>query len=220
MTFWRWESDQIYRSKTPDQSITINATEPTNEILDLTLTKNYLKVDVNTDDDLINLIIKSVRKQIENELGGVLIVKRSVTQKQTGGIEQIELLRQPVNSITSITYYESFDSTGEILSASDYRIIGNKLIHRDGYWKQGRNGDGYVIVFNAGIVDDTEATAEAATPSIRQAALRLVAYLYENREEFATTIGEGGFSISYNTIVDNAELKSLLAPYMVSRAVF
>ena len=219
MTYWRWESDLIYRSKTPDQSITISAAEPTNEILDLTLTKNYLKVDVSTDDDLINLIIKSVRKQIENELGGVQIVKRSVSQKQTGGIEQIELLRQPVNSITSVTYYESFDSAGEVLSASDYRIIGNKLIHRDGYWKQGRNGDGYVIVFNAGIVDDTEATAEAATPSIRQAALRLVAYLYENREEFATTIGEGGFSISYNATVGN-ELKNLLAPYMVSRAVF
>lgn len=220
MTYWRFESDQIYRSRPPFQSVTVTAPEPTHELFDVATIKNYLKVDVSTDDDLIGLIQKSIRKQIENELGGVLIVKRAVTQKQTGGVETISLLRSPVNSITSVTFYENFDSTGEVLAATDYRFHDGQLYHKDGYWKQGRAGDGYVIVFNAGIVDDTGQTAENATPALRMAALRLIAYLYENREEFATTISEGNFSISYNSIVSNSEFKNLLMPYMGARAVF
>lgn len=220
MGYWKWDSNQLFRSQPPLQSVTVSAGEPTHELFDVATIKNYLKVDYNTDDDLIELIQKSVRKQIENELGGVLIVKREVTQKQTGGIEFIELLRSPVNSITSITYYEDFDSSGEVLSATDYRFHDGQLYHKDGFFKQGRSGDGYVIVYNAGIVEDTGATAENATPSLRMAALRLIGYLYENREEFATTINEGGFSISYNTIVGNSELKNLLMPYLGAKAVF
>jgi len=220
MTYWKWDSDQLYRSRPPLQSVTVTVPEPTHELFDIVTTKNYLKVDYSTDDNLIELIQKSVRKQLENELGGVLIVKRSVTQKQTGGIETIDLLRSPVNSITSVTYYEDFNSTGEVLSASDYRFHDGQLYHKDGYWKQGRAGNGYVIVYNAGHVDDSGQAAENATPSIRMAALRLIGYLYENREEFATTISEGGYSISYNTIVGNSELKNLLMPYMSAKAVF
>jgi uncharacterized phiE125 gp8 family phage protein len=219
MSYWFDGFNQI--SKTPPfQNVSVIASEPTNELFTLTTIKNYLKVDVSTDDDLITLIQKSVRKQIENEIGGVQIVRRSVTQKQTGGIEKIELLRGPVNSITSITYYESFDSAGEVIDSAKYRQVNGMLYHETGFWNQGREGDGYVIVFDAGIVADTSNAAEAATPALRMAALRLIAYLYENREEFATTISEGGFSISYNTIVGNSELNNLLMPYAKARAVF
>ena len=220
MTYWRWESDQLYRSRPPFQSVTVTAPEPTHELFGNGTIKNYLKMDTDTDDDLIELIQKSIRKQLENELGGVLIVRRAVTQKQTGGVETINLLRSPVNSITSVTYYESFDSTGEVVAASDYRFHDGQLYHKDGFWKQGRDGNGYVIVYDAGHVADTGQAAEAALPAIRTAALRLIAYIYENREEFATTISEGNFSVSYNTIVGNSELKSLLAPYLGARAVF
>lgn len=220
MSFWYDDFRDFNNTKKPAQNITISAPEPTHELFDLTTVKNYLKVDYSTDDDLIELMIKSIRKQIENDLGGVLIVKRQITQKQTGGLQVIDFLRSPVNSISSITYFENFDSAGTVLSASDYRFVDGELYHKNGFWKQGRSGDGYVIVYNAGIVDDTGQAAENATPSIRSACLRLIAYLYENREEFATTISEGNFSISYNTIVGNSELKNLLMPYVSAKAVF
>lgn len=202
------------------QNVTISANEPTYEVVSLTEAKNYLKIDYTTDDDLIELMIKSIRKQVENELGGLFIVKRSVTQKQTGGIKQIELLREPVNSITSVTYYEEFDSTGEVLSSSDYRFSDGFLYHKDGYFKPGRESDGYIIVYNCGYVDDTGQTAETSIPILRTAILRILAYVYENREEYATTISEGGWSVSYNLIVGNSQLKNLLSPYLKSRAVF
>jgi len=212
--------DELDYSKPKYQNITVASNEPTHETVSLSLAKNYLKVDHNDDNDFIELIIKSVRKQIENELGGLHIVKRAVTQKQTGGIERIQVMREPLNSITSITFYEDFASTGSVLSASDYRFSDGEIYHRDGYWRAGRESDGYVIVYNAGIVDDTGQTAENSAAALRTAILRIVAYLYENREEFATTIGEGNFNISYNTIVGNSELKSLLMPYMTAKAVF
>lgn len=218
MGYWDFESLEV--SKPKYQNISVSSPEPTNEPISLTLAKNYLKVDYTTDDDLIEFLIKSVRKQIENELGGLHIVKRAVTQKQTGGIERIKFMREPVNSITSITYFEEFDSTGEVLSASNYRFVDGEIYHRDGFWKVGRESDGYVIVYNAGIVDDTGQAAENSAPALRNAMLRIIGYLYENREEFATTIGEGNLNISYNTIVGNSELKSLLMPYMTVKAVF
>ena len=212
--------DSLDRSVPKYQNITVTAPEPTHEPISIELAKNYLKVDYATDDDLIEFLIKSVRKQIENELGGLHIVKRAVTQKQTGGLERIQFMREPVNSITSITYYEEFDSTGTVLSASNYRFVDGEIYHRDGFWKAGRESDGYVIVYNAGIVHDTGQAAEHSAPALRNAMLRIIGYLYENREEFATTIGEGNFNISYNTIVGNSELKSLLMPYMTAKAVF
>lgn len=215
-----WWHDQLDFTKAKYQNITVSQNEPTHEPFDIVFVKNYLKIDYNTDDDLIELLIKSVRKQIENELGGFNLVKRNVTQKQTGGIRVIQAMREPVNSIVSITFYEQFASTGTVLNASEYRFVDGEFYHKDGFWKQGRESDGYVIVYNAGLVDDTGQAAENLAPAIRNAMLRIIGYLYENREQFATNISEGGMSVSYNTIVGNNELKSLLAPYMTVKAVF
>ena len=219
MTYWRWDSDQLYRSRPPLQSETVNYNDPTHEPVSLEEAKNYLKVDYSTDDTLIENIIHAARKQIENELGAYLIVKRAVTQKQTGGVETIDLLRQPVNSITSVTYFEEFDSTGEVLAATDYRFHDGQLYHKDGYWKQGRAGNGYVIVYNAGLADDTGQAAENSPNTLRQAILRITAYLYENREEYVTQINEGNLSVTYNKQLRN-DVNLLLMPYHTGKGVF
>jgi len=183
------------------------------------MVKNYLKVDTTTDDDLIDVLIHSARKQVEIELGGTCIVKRTVTQKQTGGVEKIELLRQPCNSIASITFFEEFDSTGELISASDYRFSDGFLYHKNGYWKLGRESNGYVIVYNAGEVDDTGQTAENCNQVYRTVMLRIIAYLYEIREQYMTSINEGNLSINYDQKMRN-EINLLLMPFHQGRAVF
>jgi uncharacterized phiE125 gp8 family phage protein len=213
-----WDFNTLDVSVPKYQEITLTSSEPAYEPVTVAQAKNYLKVDTTNDDTLIESLIIAARKQVENECGGLVIVKRNFTQKQTGGLKQIELLREPINSISSITFYEEFDSTGEVLSASNYRFVGSNLYHVDSFFQIGRQGDGYQIVFNAGMVDDTLVGASTAPHAIKTAILRYVGFLYENREEYATNINEGNFSIAYDqkTLF---ETKMLLMPYHTGKAV-
>lgn len=216
MNVW---GDSLDSYVTPKQYTTVTQTTPTHNPVSLEEAKNYLKVDYNTDDDLIEALIFAARKQVENELGGLLIVKRTVTQKQTGGVKTIDLMREPMVSISSITYYEDFDSTGTVISSTDYRFADGAIFHRNGFWDEGREADGYVIVYTAGLVDDTGQAAENSPETIRMAILRIVAYLYENREEYSTQISEGGLTVTYNKKIRN-DVNLMLMPYHTGKAVF
>lgn len=189
----------------------------THEPVDLEEMKNYLKIDYTTDDDLIESLIKSARKQVEDELGGLAIIQRQFIQKQTGGLERLELLRQPVQSITSITYNQYFESTGETIT--NYRRVGHLLYHQDGYWQTGREADGYVITYTAGLVPDTGNSHRDVPRGIRTTIERIVAYLYENREDFATSINEGNLSINYDKNL-RRDINLLMMPYHTGKGLF
>jgi len=214
---WRF-GGELEKVKPKYQEISIIETGlVTNEPLSLTEVKNNLKIDYSTDDDLLTGLIKSVRVQIETELGGVNIIRRNMIQKQTGGVEFIELLRQPVNSISSIVYFEDFDSTGETIT--DYRQVNNILYHRDTFFKVGRAADGYVITYNAGLIADA-VNANLSVPSnIKTAMQRVISYLYENRQQYASTYSEGGWSITYNKEM-RQEINLLLMPNHSGRGIF
>lgn len=217
MPDWRF-GGELEKVKPKYQEISILETGlVTNEPLSLTEVKNNLKIDYSTDDDLLTGLIKSVRVQIETELGGVNIIRRNMIQKQTGGVEFIELLRQPVNSIASIVYFEDFDSTGETIT--DYRQVNNILYHRDTFFKVGRAADGYVITYNAGLIADA-VNANLSVPSnIKTAMQRVISYLYENRQQYASTYSEGGWSITYNKEM-RQEINLLLMPNHSGRGIF
>jgi uncharacterized phiE125 gp8 family phage protein len=214
---WRF-GGELEKVKPKYQEISIIETGlVTNEPLSLTEVKNNLKIDYSTDDDLLTGLIKSVRVQIETELGGVNIIRRNMIQKQTGGVEFIELLRQPVNSISSIVYFEDFDSTGETIT--DYRQVNNILYHRDTFFRVGRAADGYVITYNAGLIADA-VNANLSVPSnIKTAMQRVISYLYENRQQYASTYSEGGWSITYNKEM-RQEINLLLMPNHSGRGIF
>ena len=217
MPDWRF-GGELEKVKPKYQEISIIETGlVTNEPLSLTEVKNNLKIDYSTDDDLLTGLIKSVRVQIETELGGVNIIRRNMIQKQTGGVEFIELLRQPVNSIASIIYFEDFDSTGETIT--DYRQVNNILYHRDTFFKVGRAADGYVITYNAGLIADA-VNANLSVPSnIKTAMQRVISYLYENRQQYASTYSEGGWSITYNKEM-RQDINLLLMPNHSGRGIF
>lgn len=217
MNLTEWRTNDLTNKKY--QFLSITETEPQYEPLELSLLKNYLKIDYSTDDTLLELLIHTARKQIETECGGLAIVKRTVTQKQTGGLQYIQFMKQPVNSITSVTYYENFSSTGEVISSSDYRFTDGILIHKDNWFKSGRDGDGYVIIYNAGLVNDTGQTAENCPQALRAAMMRVIAYLYENREQYVNSVNEGNFSISYDKKL-RSEINMFLSPYFTGKAVF
>lgn len=217
MPDWRF-GGELEKVKPKYQEISITETTlVTNEPLSLTEVKNYLKIDYNTDDDLLNGLIKSVRVQIETELGGINIIRRNMIQKQTGGVEFIELLRQPVNSITSIVYFQDFDSTGETIT--DFRQVNNILYHRNSFFKAGRAADGYVITYNAGLIADAVYANLTVPTNIKTAMQRVISYLYENRQQYATNYSEGGWSITYNKELRH-EINLLLMPSHSGRGIF
>lgn len=197
------------------QFVTISETEPTYEPVTVNEAKNYFKVDDVTDDALILQIIKTARKMIETQ-ASLAFHRRTVTQKQTGGIETLDALRIPVFSVTSLQYAENFDSTYETIDTDEYRLAGNKLFHDDYKFKRGRDADGYVITYVAGMVAD--ATPSTLNNDMKTAILRIAAFLYENRQEYATGWNEQGFSINYDIL--KSEINRIVNPYASAKGIF
>lgn len=196
---------------------------PTLTIVTRTEAKNYLKAGSDTvDDSLIDDLIKAATSIIERECGGVSICEQSWTQYQKGGVETIELLRQPVIGVPTVSYYENFeDATPVNITYSSYfRVIENELHHVDGYFEQGRDGDGYTITFKAGLF-----TASTYTSSDKQelqvfktAICRTIAYLYEYREEYLTMVKVGEWSVTYDNQLPIG-IKTLVMPYHTGRGL-
>lgn len=182
---------------TPLQLITVIETEPVwHPVTDVEF-KRYARIDDAVDENpsLINDIIHAATQMVESYMGTVLH-RRTFVQRQTGGVEYIPAMRTPVATVSSITYAESFSSAYVTLSTSSYRVGGNDFRHVDAFFKQGREADGYVITYTAGMVADT--TPSTLSTDLKTAVLRVAAFLYENRQEYATGWSEQGFSISYD----------------------
>lgn len=166
------------------------------EPVSLTEMKNYLKLDnsITDDDSLIGDMITSARRVIENMCGRKFEVATITEYKDITDIENLEaylkILTSPVGTITSITYYEDFSSTGEILDSGSYRIVDDKIYHEDGYWKVGRPGDTYKIIYT---------TSNAAEPGIEIPIMRLVSFWYNNRDEMVSAVNEAQSSQNYDT---------------------
>ena len=197
------------------QFVTISETEPTHEPVTVNEAKNYLKVDETTDDALIAQIIKTARKMIETH-ASLTFHQRTVTQKQTGGVEYIDALRLPANTVSSITFARDFDSTPETLDASTYRLAGNRFYHESREFIQGRDADGYVITYTAGMVAD--ATPSTLKSDFKTAILRVAAFLYENRQEYTQGWSEQGFSVNYDIL--KSEINRIINPYSTAKGIF
>lgn len=182
---------------TPLQLVTVTETEPVwHPVTDVEF-KRYARIDDAVDENpsLLNQIIHAATQLVEAYTGTVFH-RRTFVQRQTGGTEYIPAMRTPVATVSSITYAESFSSAYVTLSTSSYRVAGNDFRHVDAFFKQGREADGYVITYTAGLVAD--ATPSTLATDLKTAILRVAAFLYENRQEYATSWSEQGFSINYD----------------------
>jgi uncharacterized phiE125 gp8 family phage protein len=200
----------------------VQVSGPTLSIISTAEAKNYLKLSSDTtDDDLVQILIKAATAIVEREAGGLAICEQSFKQYQQGGCDLIELNRQPVLSVSTVSYYEDFDSTIEVLvEGTDYRVFDNELYHADDYFDEGRAGDGYTIEFTAGMF-----TASTYTSSTRQELqsmktiiLRIVAYLYENREEFLVNVSEGTWKAVYDMQLPMG-IKYLIMPFHTAKGL-
>jgi len=202
------------------QFVTISETEPLYEPVTVNEAKNYMKVDDTTDDALIGQLIKTARKMIETQ-ASLAFHRRIVTQKQTGGIETLDALRIPVSTVSSIQYAENFDSSYITLDVDEYRLAGNRLYSDQYKFKRGRDADGYVITYTAGMVADT--TPSTLNNDMKTAILRITAFLYENRQEFAQGWSEQGFSINYESdgvALLKGIINKIVNPYASAKGIF
>jgi hypothetical protein len=209
-----WEIDYLDKSfKNMPQNIYLAVTtKPTVSILTTAEAKNYCKINHSVDDTLIDLLIKSSNSSIENVIHKQ-ISKASFSQKQNGGITNIKLLKSPVIGTPTVTFNESFDSTGTLLIANtDYRVIGNVLYHANDYFIEGRQGDGYSISYDAGLFTNATDDNSMEYIVIKNCMLRMVAFLYENRQQYCTNFNEENWAVNYNYMDVPHEIKNMLLP--------
>lgn len=157
--------------------------------------------------DLIDALITAARTEAETITGRALITQ-TWSMTLDGWPSRIELPRQRVQSVVSITYVDTSGAT-QTLAANQYRLSGwdqREIIPAYGVtWPTVRGDDDCITVqWVAGYGDN----ADDVPRPLRQWMLMRIGTLYAHREEFIT-----GSIISRMEFVDR-----LLDPYRVPSA--
>lgn len=131
------------------------------------------------DDALIEAFITAIRQQVEAYLNRALItqtLKQSMNGFPYGGIwggsGVIELLRPPLQSVTSIVYYDTDDSA-ETFDSSLYQVLvdhepGRIQVNYGQTWPTDVRADNVVeIVYDAGYGDNAADVPRAIREAIR-----------------------------------------------------
>ncbi len=186
--------------------------------------KDFLKAIGSQDDTNITLLIRAVRRRIE-QLIEQSIFTQVWEQVQDRNEFRVSIYRRPVTAINSISSIVSWEADTRIpFSPSLYGFTKNLVFPRS-YWPSHRGFKSFIINFNCGIVPlavtETDATviataqADPRISDIKLAVLNYIGHLFENRE------GEGPENhierlISLNTVVGEVpkNVKALLVDYL------
>lgn len=171
----------------------------------------HCRIDESADDGLVAGYIMAARSYIENATGLSLITQtwEMTLHDWPHADEGIVLPRQPVQSITSVQYYDTSGALQTLSSAAyeiDTTAMPAQIKLADGYsWPQLDDKLVSVIVrFVAGYGSSPGAIPEA----IRHAILLMVGHFYANREQ--VVVGSGITISQLQFGVD-----ALIAPYKV-----
>lgn len=156
-------------------------TPPAEEPVSLDEAKAHLRVDHDTDDDLITALIAAARQFAET-------FTRRAFVTQTWRLEldafpaEIRLPRSPIQAVTSVQYVDEAGSTqtlGSSLYVLDKATEPARLIPAyDQSWPAARNFTAALkVTYTAGYGD-----AAAVPQAIKQALLLLIGHWYERRE--------------------------------------
>jgi uncharacterized phiE125 gp8 family phage protein len=173
-------------------------TAPAGEIVPLSEMKIHLRVDIDDDDILIDQQQAAAREFLE----GIFLNRALLTQTWElvldawPGGDEIAIPRPPLQSVTSVKYYDE-DSVESTLSSSSYIVDnasepGRLVLKASADWPSVNLQvvNGIVIEFVAGFGDADD------VPEVYKQALKLmVGDMYENRED--TLIAQG---VSVSTI--------------------
>ena len=183
-------------------------TAPVDEPISRSEAKTHLRVDISGDDTLIDNLILAARQFTETYLQRCLITQTWYQYWDWGFPAVLTLEKNPVQSVTAITYVDGNAAT-QTVDSSLYTVDTNQkacLIYPayQTIWPVPR------VYHNAVKVEFIAGYGDAATDvpePIRNAMLLLIGHLYENREMTAPiNIAEVPFTY-----------KTLLAPYRLVR---
>lgn len=190
--------------------ITAASVEP----LTLTQTKDHLRVTHTTDDALISALIPGARRYAEHYTRRALITQvweLLIDEFPYATRESLEIPFAPLQSIDSITYYDT-DGAEQTLPVADYQVDSDSEPGRVApvvgvTWPGTEDRlNAVTIRFTAGYGDSPGDVPEG----IGQAMLMMIGHLYERRE--TTIVGTIIAEVPFAT-------KALLDPYKIMKAV-
>jgi uncharacterized phiE125 gp8 family phage protein len=165
---------------------------PTVEPITIDDLKNDIKVDADltADDALIRALGIAARRVAESIQNRALITQTlELALDGWPGGNSLEIPRPPLQSVTSITYYDEDDTEHSLDSGSylvdTYSEPGRVVLKAGESWPDGelRPANGVVLQFVAGYGDEESDVPETTVQAIRL----LVGHWYENREAVSST---------------------------------
>lgn len=156
------------------------------EPVSLVEAKAWLRIDGDTEDELVASLIAAARQYVEDEQGVALVAQtwELVTEnpcrvsrwsaERIPEAVRVRLPRRPVRSVSSVVY--RLNDADVTLAASNYKVVGDELVFT-GDVPVSDEPLGVTITFVAGYGDPID-----VPDKYRQAIRLLVAHSYENRE--------------------------------------
>lgn len=162
---------------------------PAVEPVSRTDVKNYLKVDVSTDDSLIDSLIVAARNYVQYYTSRCLITQTIIEKRDTfTDLDSFPLLWGPVTSVTSIGYLDtagasqtlSTDVYGTDLTSKQARIYRKYAQSWPEVYSQ---RDAITVTYVAGYAD-----AASVPDEIKTAIYLMIADWYDNRTDSVRTM--------------------------------
>lgn len=159
-------------------------TPPSSEPVTLTQAKSQSRVDISTDDTLLNSYIAAARRYCERvDWRAYMTQTLEVWLDEWPSGNVLTIPRPPLQSVTYIKYYDE-DSVEATFSSAAYYVDtvsepGRVMLKSDYDWPSAtlREVNGVVVRFIAGWT-----SADNVPETIRQAILLVIGHWYENRE--------------------------------------
>jgi len=154
---------------------------PVTEPITLNEAKDHLEINHNDKDNLINMLIKTAREMGEHESARSFFTQTIVAQLDDFPTSNIELIYGPVQSVTTLKYYD-VDNVQQTWSNANYRVdIVSKIakVEAVNSWPEVYDRiDAIEVTYVAGY------TEVADIPSTdKSGMLMLLTHLFENRQD-------------------------------------
>lgn len=160
----------------------VDLVPPDVEPVDLALTKQHIRVDIDDDDDLIEFFITGARRFCEQYCNRSFITQTKGVWYDWPEIDYCYIKSLPVGPVQSVESVATYDEDGTStpVDSSYYYMAGNRVIFKSDfdYPSDLRFANSILFRVVVGYGDDPEDVPF----DIRQAILKLVGHMYQNRE--------------------------------------
>jgi len=188
----------------------VTETGTVTELITTAQAKAHLRVDISDDDTLIDTLVTAARMHVEMHTGRSF-AQHTYRADIPNFNDAIVLPHRPIQSITSIQYYNTDSPEALTTLAANVYNLNSETIYRnygmDWPTAWAIRPDAISITYATGYLDNASPRAATFPEAIRQAVYLIVGDLYENRE--------GQFANNFATVQPNRTVDALINPYRV-----